>query len=69
MKESSNLPHQQQQHQQQQQYMKAVHGINYGDIDEMLSVVDHVPLPPRLLDLPKQQQKQNKNFSRCISTW
>jgi NADPH:quinone reductase-like Zn-dependent oxidoreductase len=38
--------------------MQAVHGIDYGDIDEMLCVVDGVPVP-RLVDLP---EKTRKNF-------
>ena len=36
--------------------MKAVQGIDYGDIDTMLSVQDNVPVP-RLSDLPPKKQK------------
>ena len=47
--------------------MKAVQGVDYGDIDEMLSVVNDVSSPPHIQDLPKQQFPNHSMLIRVLT--
>jgi NADPH:quinone reductase-like Zn-dependent oxidoreductase len=49
------------------QHMKAVQGINYGDIDEMICVLDQVSTPPRVVDLPHKKKQNNYMMIKVLA--